>query len=102
MVTLSSDFECGNGKNVQQLGEDHFRIEEDGDKQGGYCAYFCFDVINDGPAREVTVEIWEDPKFGGPTAFYTVLPTTVWVKPVGFHRYRPLHERQPQAGPSMR
>ena len=29
MITLSSAFECGNGKRIQQLGEDRFRIEID-------------------------------------------------------------------------
>ena len=72
------------------MGPAHFRLQVDGDKQSGYCAYFCFDVINDGPAADVTIELWEDAKFGKPTGFRTLFPTTIWFKPVDFHRYRPL------------
>ena len=89
MIGLTSDVECGNGKAIEQVGPAHFRLQVDGDKQSGYCAYFCFDVINDGPAADVTIELWEDAKFGKPTGFRTLFPTTIWFKPVNFHRYRP-------------
>jgi len=75
MVRLTSDFECGNGKSIQQLGDCRFRLEVDGDKQDGYCVYFCFEVINEGPETEVTVEVCEDSQFGGPTAFPTPMST---------------------------
>ena len=94
MISITSDFECGNGKNVEQLSENHFRLEVEGDKQSGYGSYFCFDVINDGPAADVTVDLHEDPKFGGPTNFGAVFPTTIWIKEHGFHRFRPLQDSQ--------
>ncbi|MBM3891730.1 MAG: hypothetical protein FJ388_21660, partial [Verrucomicrobia bacterium] len=96
MVTLTSDFECGNGKKIRQLGKNHFRLEVDGDKQKGYCAYFCFDIANDGPAAEVTVELWEDSKFGKPTNFGEIFPTTIWIKPADLPRYRPLLGQTPE------
>ena len=96
MIKLVTDFECGNGKNVKQLAEDRFRLEVDGDKQSGYCNYFCLDLINEGPAAEVTIELWEDSKWGAPTGFPAVFPTTLWFKPVGFHRYRPLRGQCPE------
>ena len=90
MIRLTSDVECGNGKAIEQVAADHFRLQVDGDKQSGYCAYFCFDIINEGPAANVTVDLWEDAKFDAPTGFRTLFPTTIWLKPVDFHRYRPL------------
>jgi len=89
MIRLVTDFECGNGKNVEQLAEDRFRLEVDGDKQTGYGSYFCFDLINEGPAAGVSIDLREDSKWGGPTGFGSVFPTTLWIKPAGFHRYRP-------------
>jgi len=90
MITLTSDFECGNGKNVRQLAESHFRLEVDGDKQTGYCNYFCFDIVNDGPAAEATVELCGDSKFGKPTTFDAAFPTTIWIRPVGRLHFRAL------------
>ena len=98
MITITSDFECGNGKSIQRISESRFRLEVDADKQDGYCVYFCFDVNNDGPETEVTVELWEDPRFDAPTAFPVFFPTTIWIKPVGFHRYRPLLREPVQRG----
>ena len=66
MIGLTSDVECGNGKAIEQVAADRFRLQVDGDKQSGYCAYFCFDIINEGPAANVTIELWEDAKFESP------------------------------------
>jgi hypothetical protein len=96
VITLTSEFECGNGKKIEPLGADRFRLEVDGDKQGGYCVYFCFAVANAGPGRRVTVELWEDSQFGGPTAFPVFFPTTVWLRPGTGERFRPLHESVPE------
>lgn len=96
MITLTSDFECGNAKHITKLGDNHFRFEVDADKQGGYCVYFCYDVVNDGPATEVTVEMWEDSQFGGPTGFPAFFPMTYWVRPSSQSWFRPLHETTPQ------
>jgi len=90
MIRITSDIECGNGKEIEQLAVDRFRLQVDGDKQSGYCGYFCFDIINEGPQADVTIELWEDAKFESPTGFRTLFPTTTWFKPVDFHRYRPL------------
>jgi len=92
MIRLTSDFECGNAKLIRQLDDHRFRLEVDGDKPDGYCVYFCFEVGNDGPEAEATVEIWEDSQFGRPTAFPVFFPTAVWVRPASLGRYRPLQE----------
>ncbi|MDE2841297.1 MAG: M14 family zinc carboxypeptidase [Chloroflexota bacterium] len=96
MIRITSDVECGNGKEIERLAVDRFRLQVDGDKQSGYCGYFCFDIINEGPQADVTIELWEDAKFGGLTGFHSLFPTTVWFKPVDFHRYRPLPSAPPR------
>lgn len=96
MLTLTTDFECGNGKSIQRVGDAHFRFEVDADKQTGYGSYFCFELSNEGAAAEVTVDVDGDSKFGEPTTFGRVFPTTIWMKPVDFHRYRPLRGQLPE------
>jgi hypothetical protein len=95
MIRLTTDFECGNGKRVQQLADHSFRLEVDGCKQTGYGSYFCFDLINEGSAAEVTIDLCEDSKWGVPTNFGSVFPTTIWSKPVNFHRYSPVLGQHP-------
>ena len=96
VIRITSNFECGNGKNIRETEPGHFRLEVDADKQTGYGSYFCFDIVNDGPAASVTVEVREDPKFGGPTQFGRVFPTTIWQKPGNESRYRPLRGQTPE------
>jgi hypothetical protein len=96
MVTVTSDFECGNGKHITQLGDRRFRLEADGDKQSGYCVYFCFDVVNTGPETEATIEFWEDSQFGGPTGFPAFFPSTFWVRPSSQTWFRALYETTPE------
>ncbi len=95
MVTIKTDFECANGKNIEQIGDSRYRLEVDACLHMSYCVYWCFEVANDGPATEITVELWEDPKFGEPTGFPVCFPLTVWVQMPGLDRYRPLHETTP-------
>ena len=45
----------------------------------------------------MTIELWEDAKFEKPTGFRTLFPTTIWFKPVDFHRYRPLPGTPPSS-----
>ncbi len=88
MISISADFECGNAKNIKQIAIDRFRLEVVGDK-ASYSYYFCFDVRNDGPRTDVTVEVWADPDFG-PTGFVVCLPTTIWIRSGGRDRFKPL------------
>jgi hypothetical protein len=96
MITLTTDFECGNGKAIEQLAPDQFKFQVRADLGTGYGSYFCFDLINDGPAAEVTVEVWEDARFGKPTSFGKAFPTTIWFKSIDDHRYRPLRDQLPE------
>jgi hypothetical protein len=91
MVHFSSDFECGNSKNFRKIGKDRYRCEVVGDKKI-YCYYFCFDVHNEGPATEVSIEVWHDPLVNDVSGFISHFPSTIWVAPQEWNRYRPLDQ----------
>jgi hypothetical protein len=97
MVTLTSDFECGNAKNVTQVSDRRFRLEIVGDKTS-YNFYFCFDVRNPGAATDVEIEVRADPAFGDPSGFVVCLPTTIWVRLKGMDRFKPLDQSQVENG----
>jgi len=87
MVKFSSDFECGNGKNFQQISSDRFRCQVKGDKKV-YCYYFCFDVISS-EKKDITIEVWHDPDINDPDGFISHFPTTIWISKDG-RRFLPL------------
>jgi hypothetical protein len=89
MISIASDFECGNAKNVSRISDDRFRLEVVGDKVS-YSYYFCFDVRNEGPATDVAVEVWADPVWEDPSDFVASNPSTIWIRPGGFDRFKPL------------
>ncbi len=89
MITITSDFECGNAKNVEQIADDRYRLEVIGDKPV-YCYYFCFDVKNEGEATEIAIEVWHDPVIKDVPGFISHFPTTIWIRPEDSHRYQPL------------
>lgn len=61
-MIVTSDFECGNGKDIQQLGERHYRVTEVGDKVT-YCYYFNVEIRTETPEEEgdVLIEVVGDP-----------------------------------------
>ncbi len=61
-MIVTSDFECGNGKDIEKIGERRYRITEEGDKQT-YCYYFLVELKPETPeeAGEWTLEILGDP-----------------------------------------
>ena len=96
MIKLTTDFECGNGKSIERVNATHFKLQVRADLGTGYGSYFCFDLINDGAADEVTVEVWEDASFGAPTSFSKAFPTTIWYRSISDRRYRPLRGQIPE------
>ncbi|HJN16280.1 MAG TPA: M14 family zinc carboxypeptidase, partial [Armatimonadota bacterium] len=89
MITITSDFECGNAKNVTQTGDNRHRLEVVGDKPV-YCYYFCFDVRNDGEATTAVIEVWHDPVIDDVPGFISHFPSTIWIQLEGAGRYQPL------------
>ena len=66
-MIVTSDFECGNGKDICKIGPRRYRITEDGDKVT-YCYYFLIEVEaeTEDEAGEVTLEIIGDPDLVDP------------------------------------
>jgi len=61
-MIVTSDFECGNGKQIRRVADRHYIITERGDKVT-YCYYFCFRIAAETPeeAGDVLVEVVGDP-----------------------------------------
>ncbi|MCM8758462.1 MAG: hypothetical protein NC906_01640 [Candidatus Omnitrophica bacterium] len=79
MITFSSSFECGNGKNFKKIDNNRYRCEVIGDKKV-YCYYFCFDVENTSKKMQsFAIEIWNDPDIDDVEGFISHFPTTIWV-----------------------
>ncbi len=93
MITITSDFECGNAKNVQHIEDNRYRLEVVGDEPV-WCYYFCFDIKNDGPQTHATVEVWHDPVINDPQGFIANFPTTIWIQSSGAPHYKPLEQQQ--------
>ncbi len=66
-MIVTSDFECGNGKDIREVAPRRWSVVERGDKET-YCYYFCVDVKAERPdeAGEVTLEILGDPDLKDP------------------------------------
>jgi len=62
-MNVTSDFECGNGKNIQQLAPGHWRIDEQGEK-APYCKYFCVKIEAGDDGGPVRLDIHPDPDMG--------------------------------------
>lgn len=87
-MILTSDFECGNGKNIRQMGPRLWNVTERGDKET-YCYYFCFELRAENPheAGPMTVEIIGDPDLKTPEkgdvgtqGLMGHCPCTIWVQ----------------------
>ena len=61
-MIVTSDFECGNGKDIERIGDRRYRITERGDRVT-YCYYFLVELRAETPeeAGEWTLEILGDP-----------------------------------------
>jgi hypothetical protein len=85
-IVVTSEFETGNGKNIQQIKPDHFRVEAVGDS-AGYNYYFGIQVREKGPSRrEVLLEVVPDPDHAQSIVpdFYGNLNTKIWYVKDGF------------------
>ena len=65
-MNVMTDFECGAGKRRSRVGEDHWRIEANGDGSG-YDKYFCVRVTSapDQPKAVLRLEVHPDAGLGG-------------------------------------
>ena len=85
-MIVTSDFECGNGKDIRRLGDRHYLVTEEGDR-ATYCYYFNVEIRTEAPeeAGDVLVEIVGDPdledeklKDVGTAGLMGHTPTNIW------------------------
>lgn len=62
-MTITSDFECGNGKNIRQIAPGHWRVDEVGEK-APYCKYFCVKIEAGDDGAPVRLDVYPDPDLG--------------------------------------
>lgn len=95
-MKVTSDFECGNGKNIQQVAPGHWRLDEVGEK-APYCKYFCVKVEagdDGGPAR---LDVYPDPLLGdeGRLGMLHHYPAPLWFCEGDFDHWLPVAHRWP-------
>jgi hypothetical protein len=87
-IVVTSDFETGNGKNIQPIAFDHFRVEVVGDAPG-YNHYFGIRIHEKSSERRVIrLEIVPDPDHARTLVpdFYGNLNTKIWYTKDGFDK----------------
>ncbi len=87
-ISVTSDFETGNGKNIQQIRPNHFRAEGIGDAPG-YNHYFGIQVREkSSQRRSILLEIVPDPDYARTIVpdFYGNLNTKIWYTKDGFEK----------------
>lgn len=97
-MQVTSDFECGNGKNIGQLAPGHFRVDEEGEK-APYCKYFCVRIDGDDKPQEVRLDIYPDPNMGeeGRAGMIGHYPSPLWISEDGMSHWSHITGRWPGA-----
>lgn len=95
-MQVTSDFECGNGKNIQQVSPGHLRLEEAGEK-APYCKYFCVRIDGDEQPEEVRLDIYPDPDMGeeGRAGMMSHYPAPLWWSADGMNHWTHITSRWP-------
>ncbi|MGQ9553930.1 MAG: M14 family zinc carboxypeptidase [Anaerolineae bacterium] len=90
-MRVTSDFECGNGKNIEQIVPGHFRLEEVGEAPP-YCKYFCVRLQAEGDGGRVRLDIYPDPLLGesGRTGMMGHYPSQLWFSEDGMATWKPV------------
>lgn len=100
-MQLTSDFECGGGKRLTRLGEQHWRFEGPGDSFG-YNKYFCVQITTaaDEDAAVLHLDIYADADAGaaGARMFSAHYPSHIWkCASADWVDWQPLANRWPDA-----
>jgi hypothetical protein len=97
-MQVTSDFECGNGKNITRIAPGHFRVEEEGEKTP-YCKYFCVRIDGGAEGAVVRLDIHPDPKLGesGRVGFMGHFPSQLWFSETQMRFWQPVVNRWPGA-----
>jgi len=80
-MNVTSDFECGNGRNIRQVAPGHWRLDEVGEK-APYCKYFCIRVDAADDGGPVRLDIFPDPSLGeeGRVGMLAHYPAPLWFR----------------------
>lgn len=80
-MEISTDFECGNGKNIKQVSETEFVMETEG-SDPSYSFYFYFKIKGDKDGKNVKITVWPDSEFSkdNPELFNDDLPSVLWIR----------------------
>ena len=78
-MRITSDFECGNGKNIQEIVPGQFRMEEVGEEPP-YCKYFCVRIESQGDGGRARLDVYPDPMLGerGRRGMMGHYPSPIW------------------------
>ncbi len=89
-MRMTTDFECGNGKNIEEIVPGHFRLEEVGETPP-YCKYFCARLESQGDGGRVRVDVYPDPLLGeaGRQGMMGHYPSQLWVSGDEMAAWRP-------------
>ena len=92
-MRVTSDFECGNGKNVAMVRPGHFRLDEVGEKPP-YCKYFCFRLEAEGDGGVVRLDVYPDPLLGeaGREGMMGHYPSQIWFSTDEMATWQPLEQ----------
>ena len=92
-MKITTDFECGAGKRLSQLDENHWRIEANGDGSG-YDKHFCVRITNedDAPPALLRLEVHPDEDLGedGARFFSQHFPSSIWHHTGNWRQWKPL------------
>jgi len=90
-MNITSDFESGNGKNIQEIAPGQFRMEEVGEEPP-YCKYFCVRVESGGDGGRVRLDVYPDPQLGerGRVGMMGHYPSPIWFSKDDMESWKPV------------
>lgn len=89
-MRVTSDFECGNGKNIREVVPGHFCVDEVGEKPP-YCKYFCLRLEAEGDGGLARLDVYPDPDLGEPGRLGMMghYPSQIWFSTDEMETWRP-------------
>lgn len=95
-MNITSDIECGNGKNIREVVPGQFYMEEVGEEPP-YCKYFCVQVASKGDGGRIRLDVYPDPLLGerGRRGMMGHYPSPIWFSQDDADKRRPMESWKP-------